>query len=281
MAMVFISSITRQPLVHFQLWVEKATKEHASARDEAKQAGTTYLGPTPLSTLATAKRFDIRSEMVELMFAEHSVFKPVWDTLPAHLYQCGRQLVVSLILVLIASWDFRFDKVLDDIHFSIMAMLEKRHDEPDDRRKVIARQILETPDDSFDRVPNAMFTDVPMKLKHMYFDSLQIARDTGCCPAPLYVFLLLYRARLPYQNQSVEGHISVMQSIAKRGVRSKLPGVSDRLRNKIGDSISVKEAVELHTEVVQFMKSQEHANRWSPYASPVPQEATKKTEFGL
>eukprot|EP00959_Pyramimonas_sp_CCMP1952_P441629 9245712-Pyramimonas_sp.AAC.1 len=216
--------------------------------------------------------------MVELLFDEHCAFKPVWDTLPHHLFQRGRQLIVSLLLVLVASWDFRFEKVFDDIHFSIVAMLESEHDEPDDRRKVIARRLLETPDDKFDGVPSAMFTDVPLKLKRWYFDSLRVAQDAGRCPVPLYAFLLLYRARLPYQNQSVEGHISVLQSIAKRGVRSKLPGVSDRLRNKIGDSISVKEAVELHAQVVQFMGTQEHANRWLARVAPVPREATRQLD---
>ena len=80
---------------------------------------------------------------------------------------------------------------------------------------------------------------VPKKSRVLHRDEWETVRDTGFIPPKLYAFLLMYRARLAYQNQTVEGIISIMQRFgAAVSSRATRPGVSDRLRNKLGDSIS-------------------------------------------
>ena len=277
--MVLISSVTRQPLVHFQLWLENALKEHLCVSERAKKNGSTYVGPTPLSHLAFTKRVEIRGEIAQLFTREHTDFQAAWELLPRNLHNDGRKLIASLLLVLLASWDFRFEKALDEMPILILRMVEHRHNAPAEIRKVIASRLLDTDEGELER--QCLFTDLPRKLRAVYSNELRVARETGCCPPSLYAFLLLYRARLPYQSQTVEGHISVMQNLSKRGVRSKLPGVSNRLRNKIGDPISAKEAVDLHPQVLQFMQSSEYAEKWVPNAGRVPQEFTPPSSPGL
>ena len=60
--------------------------------------------------------------------------------------------------------------------------------------------------------------------------------------------------RLSYQNQTIEGHISIMQRFAKFAPNARRPSISDQLRNKLGDQMFLQEAVDFHPEVQSTIK---------------------------
>ena len=84
----------------------------------------------------------------------------------------------------------------------------------------------------------------------------------GYCPSRLYKWGLLYRARLPYENQTLEGVISVAQYIAKVARRAELPLVSARLRNKTGDGITVAECMQVNSRVSGYISAPENRDRF-------------------
>ena len=56
----------------------------------------------------------------------------------------------------------------------------------------------------------------------------------GKCPVPLHMLAVMFRARLPHESAEVEGFNSIIQKITGgQGGRTRLPTVSDRLRNKV------------------------------------------------
>ena len=63
LAMVVISYYVKLPLVHFMAWLQAATQEHLAHEEAARSAGSTYLGPTPLSYLVREKKIVFGSKL--------------------------------------------------------------------------------------------------------------------------------------------------------------------------------------------------------------------------
>ena len=212
--------------------------------------------------------------MVQLMDGEfdNEVFGPLWRFLPLQAQEDARKLIVTLTLVEIASWDFRFETDFQQMPLKILQLLERPSDQPHDLRKDIANLVLFLDDEALSR--ECRFADVLQKSRQLHRVDWETIRDTGCIPPRLYAFLLLYRSRLTYQNQTVEGLISVMQRFAScMSSRAKRPGVSDKLRNKLGHGIALIDCVDLHPEVMSYLESEEQRNRWVPLHQRVPPEA--------
>ena len=190
--------------------------------------------------------------------------------MPARLWPSARELIATLILMLMCSWDFRFEKPLSEIWLLLLLIVEAPNDVDDPTRRSVANRLLTMSDAELAK--ECKFTDLPQKLRLWKRGALEAMRDTGKCSCDLFTFILLYRARLPYQNQSREGHIGLMQRIASLGVRARRPGISDRLRNKLGDPITVRACVDLDPEVRAYMYTTEHRQRWLQPVGAVPDE---------
>ena len=276
LAMVVISYAAKQPLVFFFLWLQKASKEHNDRCKRATERGTTYLGATPLSLLALQKKRDFRSKMTEVFDGEHdnTVFGQAFSLAPPDAHNDCRRLAASLCYVQLASWDFRFESEFEAVPLSILQFLEAPNNAEDmtirENRKAWATKFLSMSDDEF--VKQCQWTDMPQKCRGWYRDEWEEVASTGTVPAKLFAFLSIYRARMPYQNQGIEGVISILQRFAKAGNRCKRACISDRLRNKIDDSISLRDAVTLNDEVRTFLDSEEAAMRWVPLVQRVPRE---------
>ena len=207
MAMVHISFTAKRPMVRFMTWLQKAVAEQAKSRDAEP------FGPTPLSKLVEYKGDVIRRDMVALLDLEHDMeagFGKAWPLVPEHLLFRARELAVTLIMTMITSWDFRFTKKLSSLPMMILVLCQKPPHECHPRRAFVAGMIRQTPDDDLKR--QSPFSDVPIKMKHLYPRELEEAHATGTCPFNLYLFVLILRARLPCESQEVEGVNSVLQS---------------------------------------------------------------------
>ena len=142
---------------------------------------------------------------------------------------------------------------------------------------------------------------MPYKVREIFDAELQVVADTGRCPPILYLFLLLWRARLPCETQEVEGLNSIIQFMTQSAPRpllflasyftlkmaaiqtktitmitipgSKLALITDRLRNKVGDNMTADEASSIHTFVLAHMTSPSYLYRFlAPDKSGVPPE---------
>ena len=273
LCMVIISFVAKRPLVVFMLWLQKATKEHEEAQAADRAQGKTYLGPTPLSYLCSHKRVEIRTAVVQLLFREHDEaegFALVWGIIPHRMVNSARKLIATLVLVQLASWDFRFEKMCDSMACLLLRCLDSPNDVVDVRRRSIMSLLRDMPDNELDK--HCRYTDLPRKIRVLLRDQIHFAADTGLCSEDLWTFLLIYRARLPYQNQSVEGHISVMQRLANLGPRSFIAGISARLRNKLGDPIPISVCVDLDEEIREYMGTVDFRQRFLPTVEGVPPE---------
>ena len=95
-------------------------------------------------------------------------------------------------------------KEFDEIWLLLLRMVEKPSHVADEQRKAVATVLCDLSAEDLSR--QCVFTDVPAKLRTLFPTELaEVIKSCGCCPPTLYTFLLMYRARLPYQNQSVEG----------------------------------------------------------------------------
>ena len=121
------------------LWVQKSVGEHNAKK--AQYRDRTYLGPTPLSDFCAneGKATTIRREMLKLLDSDpsslNSPFYAAWLLVPAAMVHELRRLVVSLVLVTVCSWDFRFTKKVGRFPLRLLTFVEKAHHESDKKNK--------------------------------------------------------------------------------------------------------------------------------------------------
>jgi len=271
-AMLVASSAAKQPVVHFMAWMQKSHKEVRAQQAEEESAGRTYMGPTTLSALAAGGWKKFRSEMTAL-FDQHDVMKGgfggMWELLPERQHDRGRELIVSMLLVELAAFDFRFVLQLTSLPLQFMILCEKGPDVEDGERVELAKYIVDTDDDELLNL--TLLSDMPYKVKQIYLADFRFIIDNnGKCPLRLWVFSAVYRSRMPHESQEVEGFNSIISKS-----RGKLPLVSDKLRNKVAlVPLGTSECVALHPGVLEFLNSPDITSRWAPCSDygvvPIP-----------
>ena len=99
-----------------------------------------------------------------------------------------------------------------DVHAPdvLLRVVEKPSAEVHERRKDIARLLLETPDKDLRRPQD----DFAIKIKRLFRPQWEEMRATGKCHNLLYCFMLLVWGQAPSDTQDVEGMNFVLQGIA-------------------------------------------------------------------
>ena len=123
--MCVISYYSKSPLVEFMAWLQKASGEHKQAQLAARAVGRTYLGPTPLSYLVSAKGREFRNKIVSFFDKESDEdggFGKILGIVPPRLANAARQLIATMLCVLLCSWDFRFEKLFAGMPCQLLSL---------------------------------------------------------------------------------------------------------------------------------------------------------------
>ena len=272
LGMIIISTVCKSPLCHYMLWLQKETDIHNKEEKAAKLNGRQYLGQTPLSKLVATKALELRGEMTALFDGEADLdaFGPVWLLVPELHRNCARQLIATMILNLLTAWDFRVLKRLRQAQYQFLLIVESNPDDDDVRRRELAGYLLDPLLRQFET--ENFLTDFPLKIRDIFREELIVMRDNGTCPSNLFAFALMFRCRMPYQNQCLEGMISVVQRMAKLAHNSHKPIISDRLRNRFADDVDIAMCSQFHDAVAAFEDSEENERRWDPHLGAAPRE---------
>ena len=145
-----LSLTCRGPLDHFFAWTQKRIKIHNANLAEWKAKGKTYLGPTPLSDFATQQQTIILAEFNALLLAPMTgqpwsdIGSFVDKLLPAEsgtiMFE-AMQIIVTQVLMLIASWGFRYTDRLK-LWLPVFELVALEPGVPSDKRKHVASHLL-------------------------------------------------------------------------------------------------------------------------------------------
>ena len=127
-------------------------------------------------------------------------------------------------------------------------------------RQRIARLLLETEDCCLVKPT----TDFALKMKHAYFNDFKVMATHGTCSGGLFMCMLMVRAKLPSQNQDLEGMMSILQKMGKAAPHMGQALASDRMCMKKSDEHSAAELAGIHELVEAEMSSQNHHFRFAP-----------------
>lgn len=144
-AMVAISEATKAPLVHFHLWAQQEVRAQNKRVAAAKGKGQGDFGPTLLSQLLDFQGDQIRSEMNDFLDAdvgEEGPFALLPALLSPSLLPKARQLIVTLVLQALASWDFRITAKTRAFPLRLLTVVAAPAHGPDDRRRDVAGDLL-------------------------------------------------------------------------------------------------------------------------------------------
>ena len=125
LATVVISHGAKSPLARFMQWGQKENKLLIKAKETAKSNREVYLGTTPLSKLVDFKGNEIRTLMSNWLESDigEGPLTLVMALLLDDLFPKARQLIVELVLMGIASWDFRFAFKFSSLYLSWLNIL--------------------------------------------------------------------------------------------------------------------------------------------------------------
>ena len=180
----------------------------------------------------------------------------------------ANRLIIVVVLQLAASWDFRFMGLTVRLPLLLLFMLVSPCGEADAKRCQVAAFVLDAPDCCLRRSRG----DVAIKLKQMFAAGLQSVVDSGGKrPVILFVFLLAYRASLPFDTQCIEGINSILVEMARRAPLMKIPLASDRLQIKQGDPITPEECCGFHTDALAELGESSHTERFLPVVETATQ----------
>ena len=280
-AMTSISGICKNPLTYYMLWAQKSVGVTNQREAAAKAEGRVYLGDTTLSKLASWQGARIRTMMCANLFFELNLDSPgadpfaeVRDLVPdAHHHEALR-LIVSLSLVMIASWDFRFTSRLCSFPLSLLVFVHKPADEPCEDRRKLAAYLLDTQVCCLKSA--SLGTDAAVKVRSHFARHLNVVRDTGgCVPPKLFLFILMIRSRLTHDTQDLEGCNSLLQIMGKIAPNLRHAMANDRLKIKKGDPLRVQDAIDLHGFVQAHQRTCEYMERFALVdTAETPEEVT-------
>ena len=124
-------------------------------------------------------------------------FGAVWTMIPERWHRRARKLIALLLMTLLASWDFRFEKPMQETSMLLLHLLGVPPDEEFQGRNIVDTRLLIMTDKELEQ--ESKFTDLPGKLRVLMRHDVITMRDTGRLTPKLHAFLLFLRARLPYE----------------------------------------------------------------------------------
>ena len=268
--LVMVSKCCRGPLDHFFLWRHKRIKKHNRRIEENRDKGMCYFRPTPLSDVVLTQDSAAVGDWNALLNTPWTC-KPWSDIglfIGDHFPDDAERAVVtadamcfsvSQILLLLASWQFRFtDRFKLWKQICTLAAKDPYEECPD--RMSVAQSWISSPDCCL----SSASRDIPRKIKKLFAEELQLVSVDGRVPLRLFELLLMIRAQLPLDVQDIEGMNSVLQIIGKRAPKLAVPLAPDRIQLKKGTPISAEECTALHDQVVVSMQSHEQSHRHLP-----------------
>ncbi|CAK0874677.1 unnamed protein product [Prorocentrum cordatum] len=272
-AIVVISSNAKRVLHRLLTWGQKAVKEQNQRTTDASAKGETYLGPTAMSRLVCTEAQSMWNSLNEQLLpsTEHDVkeWGLVFELLPEELHLKARDLIMSLLLLVATAFSVRILRRTRSVPLKLLNLLEGDPREPRDVRKDIASELLDLDDCCVGR-PDS---DIAVKYKHFYRSDFELVQSTGCVPVGLYGALLFLRAKIPLDNQELEGLASLLQHMCRLAPRSSHTLISDRVVIKKGDPISASECESLHALVQAEFQSRDHHTRFMPVVdTPQPRK---------
>ena len=124
--------------------------------------------------------------------------------------------------------------------------------------------------------------DVTLKIRNLFRDDFSATvASGGVISAKLYSFLLLLRAKLPWDSQEVEGLNSVVQRIGDHAPNISIALASDRLRNKMAQRAPTpEECAAMHRAVLETRDSKFSVQRFQLGADvlPAPRDANLRVD---
>lgn len=265
---VMLSRSCRAPLDHFIAWIQKHIKIHKARLQDGQDNGNPYLGPTPLSDLATKQQAIILAEFNDLLLAP--IVQHPWSDIgcfvgkhfPAEsdkLIAEAKFMIVTQMLILIASWNFRYTERLT-LWLPIFELVAKEPGEACDKCKQVAAHWLGRPECCLKHKD----TDIFVKLRKCFPGELaEIAKD-GRVPLKLFDAMLLIRAQLPLNVQDTEGMNSILQVMGRRAHNMMVTLASDIMQLKNGEPITADECTSLHDNVMVAMSNSQEHGRFLP-----------------
>ncbi len=258
--LVRLVNTARKPITIFQLWMQKRTKRYNSDVAAASAREEVHLGPVPLSDVVAHKADEVRNQLENLL-TDDSQWGDLFDYMQRNGLdlQEGHCLIVHIVLMELASWDFRMMRRVKSHTLQILIFVEKMAHEACPERRRIARSLINTSDCCL----RSNESDVPVKIKLIFPDELAVVADTGRVPLNLYHFVLMLRSQAPMDTQDVEGMNSTLQTMSKAAPRLQLPLASDRMQLKKGQKISATACQDLHQGVMEEATKDNYLNRFA------------------
>ena len=133
--------------------------------------------------------------------------------MPAPLVPKMFELIVTLGIAALCQWDFRIVWKLTNVPFLLLLIVERPPFVYDARRRGVAQQLLNTDDASLSRL--FQFSDVTVKLKHVFMAAFMSMCLDGYCDPDLHCALLLLRWAWRADSQLVEGLNNVPRCFRK------------------------------------------------------------------
>ena len=153
-----------------------------------------------MSILVIGKAQQFEGSMLDLLTQEAAdnplKWGPVWQHCQGNVenLEDARALIVSLVLLVVAAWDFRISDILTGFPLLLLWFVERPAGEACEHRRQIAAKLLDTPECCLKAIPTS---DIQWKLRIIFPSELQAVRDTGKVPSNLFTFMLVWRSQVP------------------------------------------------------------------------------------
>ena len=260
--LLVVSIAVKRPMLEFLLWGQKQVRKQNDAIRVCRETETVYLGPTFLSNTVVWKAPEIYSKLWSLVdveaFLNHGPWCPAMNLAEDRQKPAVIALILSVLLRSITNWHMRFTLPNTKFPRLFLHIVESYPHIPDDRRKDIARLLLDTSDANLDRAED----DFATKMKQLYKTEFEHMAATGECNATLFMHLLLVRAQLTGESQSIEGRNSVLQRMAKAAPNMSHALANTRIKLKMEeDPLTPSECARDDKAAVARLKTDSHQLR--------------------
>ena len=247
------------PIIHALYWgqaVDKGTRTHRKAAMRNQSINVTSHEPF-LAAMASHKAEEIRDEITNRF--NEKTWEPTMDITPTHHRTGMRHLALAMTAYALCEWDRRIVNTLSNLPLSLLTLL---HDPPyctSERRRTFARDFLLTPECCLVK----QTSDVPWKLRRLYYDDFAVMAAHGTCPTPLWLYLCAFRIQQFGDTQEIEGRNNVLQNIVRGAPRMRLATANTRLFVKENEGLATTEqCASSHTEILALQNSDYDTNRF-------------------
>jgi hypothetical protein len=173
-------------------------------------------------------------------------------------HECALQLIITLVVVGACGWQLRIAEAVTAFPLLLLFFLCLPPHVVDPKRQVIAQRLLESSSATLDKFTD----DFTLKLREWYRVDFAFAAETGKCTVRLFVALIIFRSRLPFHTQDIEGRHSLLQVMANRSRTMALPLANSRMKIKFGN-VTPDDCASVHQSVVAYMRTDEFIERSS------------------